>query len=347
MKTKSVQSELRAQHRSAFRKHELALDHGQSRQMIINGNQEGHQSLLKRHHKSPEERYEVIQKGEADYVHINCSDSRAAVPDHESDSHVGMQTRVAGNVITAEGASFDETREVINLVKPGGIVLLTSHTKCGAVKAHAGWENQGRPDAGNEELTTLLNTVEKDNPHGNLVVQAGRATMLLDGQILITGHYDWDAMESVEFFNHGSVRAANLLKGGMRQYHKDHEGLFSDLTAGQRPHTIAVAYHKLPYSTNTIFNAQPGEVFTTTGSEGGMDACDKASLLYAAEHCGTNHIAMVAPNIRGVEAMFTKWEQDIRAMVVGGKRQFDEALNSGQMAITKFVYNLSNGKLES
>ena len=344
--TKLGFEDLRRKHRVAFRKHENALTHGEARNILEGGN-EGHQQLLKRFRASPDRRFDTILEGNADYVHVHCSDSRSAVSDHESETHVGMQIRVAGNVIVSDGASAEETRESFSLVKKGGLILLTSHTKCGAVAAHTSWENDGRPDPGNEELSTLLTTVEKTTPEGNLIVQTGRATMLLDGQHLVTGHYDWDS-GNVSFHNHPSVRAALLLKGNMQQYHNEcNDGkLFELISNGQRPHSIVVSYHKLPFSSNTIFKAEPGEIFTTTGSEGGMDSCDRASLLYAVEHCGSRHIAMLAPNIRGVEQMFAKWEQDIRRMVVGGTRMFEEHLQSGAIAITKYVYDLREGKLD-
>ena len=338
--------DLRKKHRSAFRKHEDALTHGEARNMLEAGNGI-HQQLLKKYGASPEKRFDAIRKGQADYVHVHCSDSRSAVSDHESDAHVGMHIRVAGNVIVAEGASADETREAISCVKKGGLVLLTSHTKCGAVAAHTSWEKEGRPDPGNEELSKLLTTVEKTTPEGNLIVQAGRANLLLDGQYLITGHYDWDTGQ-VSFHNHQSIRPALLLKENMQQYHNecDDGELFQLISNGQRPHTIAVSYHRLPFTSNTIFKAEPGEIFTTTGSEGGMDDCDKASLLYAVEHCGSRQIAMLAPNIRGVEAMFDRWEADIKDMVVGGKRMFVEQLQLGILDFTRYVYDLRAGKLE-
>ena len=338
--------ELRKKHRAAFNKHENALTHGEARSMLEGGNAV-HQQLLQRYAASPQKRFDTINAGQADYVHIHCSDSRESVSDHESDSHVGMQIRVAGNVIPSTGASVEEAKEAISLVKRGGIVLLTSHVKCGAVAAHAGWEKQGRPDAGNEELETLLTTVEKDNPYGNLIVQAGHATMLLNGQHLVLGHYDWDVGD-VTFHNHDALRESMLLWGNMSQYHKESDDgeLLELISNGQRPHTIAVSYHKLPFSSNRIFGSEPGEIFTTTGSEGGMDSCDRASLLYAAQHCGSNHIAMLAPNIRGVESIFEKWEADVKKMVVGGVRMFEKQLESGAMATTRYVYDLRAGKLD-
>ena len=78
--------ELRKKHRAAFRKHENALTHGESQDMLEGGN-EAHQNLLKRFRASPDRRFNTIIEGQADYVHVHCSDSRDTVSDHESDNH--------------------------------------------------------------------------------------------------------------------------------------------------------------------------------------------------------------------------------------------------------------------
>lgn len=340
------QSELRKKHRLSYQDPTKSLTHEESRRILEYGNSQ-HQIALNRFKSSPEARFNTILNGEADYVHIRCSDSRVSRSDHEFDTFVGMQIRVAGNVIPKSGVSVEEIREVVKLVKPGGIVLLTSHTKCGAIVARAGWKQNGKQDTGNGDLNTLLTTVDKDTPQENLIVQAGRANMLLDGQILITGHYDWDS-GTIELHNHPSASLGIRLRANIIQNHRecDDGELFSLISNTQKPHTIAVSYHKLPFSMNTIFRAEPGEVFGTTGSESGMDACDRASLLYAAEHVGTKHIAFLAPNIPNVESMFALWEANIREMVVNGKKIFEHHLNSGILQITKYVYDLKNGVID-
>ena len=99
----------------------------------------------------------------------------------------------------------------------------------------------------------------------------------------------------------------------------------------------------MPFSVDTVFSAEPNEIFSTTGSEGGLDHYDEASVLYAAEHLGTKHIAFVAPlsDKEPMKKLFDKWEADLRSMP-----QVAEKLDSGNLVITRFGYNTEKGSLE-
>ncbi|MBN1170180.1 hypothetical protein JXA56_04085 [Candidatus Micrarchaeota archaeon] len=338
-------SPLREKHRAARTRREFALKHEEAKSLLLEGNAK-HTERLASLNVSPKSRYEKIEAGEADYLLLQCSDSRVMPPDSEDEKMVGLQLRVAGNLVPRDGASREETREVASLVRPGGVIAVEAHCHCGAVNAHVEWEKGGRADTGIPDLNVLLNDVHGNDPITNLMLQGGLAATLTTNQYLALIYYDWEKCR-VDIHSNGSVPIVRALKQNIesRQRLADDGGLVARL-ATQAPATIAVAYHKLPFSPNTIFRAEQGEIFSTTGSEGGLDKHDRASLLYSVEHCHSNHLAFIAPAIKSTKAMFDKWEHDIRQMQNNdGENILDTKLNSGELKITRFSYDLYKGTI--
>jgi len=219
-----------------------------------------------------------------------------------------------------------------------------AHCHCGAVAAHVDWEKDQRRDPGIPTLKRLLEDLHGNSPIENLMLQGGLAAKLTTNHYLVLMYLDWEK-KVVDLLSNAGHPIAQHLKSAIESKLKlaDADGQLQVRLATQRPHTVAVQYHKLPYSLNTIFGADLGEIFATTGSEGGLDEHDQASLYYSVEHCGSKHIALVAPSIEGIRTMFDKWETDIREMEIKGERQFARMLDSKELRITRYSYDLYSG----
>ena len=124
-----------------------ALTAEEAKEMCLEGNLV-HRLRLEESGTSPRARQERIDAREADYLVICCSDARNPTLDSEEDGVelVGLQNRVAGNVIPTKGVSLDEIKEAASKVKEGGLVLVSAHCNCGAVGEHVKWKNAGMGD---------------------------------------------------------------------------------------------------------------------------------------------------------------------------------------------------------
>ncbi len=321
-----------------------ALTAEEAKEMCLEGNLV-HRLRLEESGTSPRARQERIDAREADYLVICCSDARNPTLDSEEDGVelVGLQNRVAGNVIPTKGVSLDEIKEAASKVKEGGLVLVSAHCNCGAVGEHVKWKNAGMGDTGSEPLNTLLKAVAGETPHENATAQLERLKEIV-GEDKKTGAvlYDWE-QGTVEILSSEPSGLTETLKSKWTLWHQesDQDGHLGErLSETQKPHTIAVAANDLPFSVDTIFGARQNEIFSTTGSEGGLDHFDEASVLYAVEHLGSKHIAFVAQG-DNAQKMFEKWEADLRTM-----GSVAEKLDSGALVITRMVYNLDTGAAE-
>jgi len=334
--------QLRGKHKNSG---QGGLSAQEAKSMILLGNK-NHQEKLADSGTPPQRRYEKIMDGEADYVIIFCSDARNATLDSEQDGEklVGVHIRIAGNVIPFEGVSLDEIKDVISKLKPDGDLIIMAHCKCGAVGEHVKWNQAGQPDTGSEPLNALLHAVFGETPQENAMAQYETLKSLVGPDRKITVMmYDWED-GSVEILSPEASETARLLKSKLERFHQeaDSDGKLGErLSETQKPHTTVVASNLMPFSIDTVCDAEQNELFATTGSEGGLDHYDEASALYAAEHLGPKHIAFIAPMAAGMEKMFDRWEADLRSMP-----QVAEKLDSGAIKITRLGYNLSNGALQ-
>lgn len=300
---------------------------------------------------SPSERYARIQDNDADYLIVACSDARVATLDSEEDGSqlVGLQIRVAGNVIPSQGVSGDEIVEAASKLREGGLVVVQGHSHCGAVKEYVKWKASGMGDTGSEPLNALLHEVDGKDTYENTATQQGKALDVLgEGCRVEAVVYDWED-GAVRQLSGGPSELLELLKAKWERVHKeaDADGTLAKRLSNQTPHAIAVAGNLMPFSVDTVFRSEQNEVFSTTGSEGGLDLMDEASILYAVEHLNVRHIAFLAPGSReDVERMFGKWEADLRAMTVKGEPVLAQMIDSGELKISRLRYELSNGGLE-
>ena len=343
------------------RKHvsESGLTIEESRQLILAAN-ERHVERLERFGVIPLERYKKLLEGKADYLVVGCSDSRLLKLDSEDDPLIGIQVRVAANVIPRPGTpSFDEIRAAVSQVRPDGIVIIQGHIKCGGVNEHVKWVKGGKKDTGSEPLNELMRTVSGHTPEENAKVQAEAAKGLLGvGKREVAAVvYDWDNGH-FDILSGKPTPDLELLVDSWKARHlgaEAHE--IEDMTgekfvkalAKQKPHAIAIGAEDLPFSVMTIMRAHQGEVFSTTGSENGLDAMDEASVLYAIEHLGVRHIPFVAPSTEKdsskIAKMFDSWEKDLRSITVHGEKVVSNMLDEGKLAITRLRYDLNTGKL--
>lgn len=321
-----------------------ALSAEEAREFCLEGNG-AHQLRLSESGTKPKDRQARIEANDADYLVIACSDARNPTLDSEEDGSelVGLQSRVAGNVIPVSGVSLDEIKEAASKVKKGGLVLVSAHCHCGAVGEHVKWKKAGMGDTGSEPLNTLLRAVGGETPMDNAVAQLERLRDFVpEGVNVAAVMYDWETGK-VDIISPEPSGLLETLKAKWTLWHKesDTDGHLGErLSKTQKPHSIVVASNDMPFSVDTVFGARQNEIFSTTGSEGGLDHFDEASVLYAVEHLGTKHIGFVAhgPN---ADAMFGKWEADLRTM--GSVAQ---KLDSGDLVITRMVYNLESGATE-
>jgi carbonic anhydrase len=322
-----------------------ALSAKEAEEMCDEGNLV-HRLRLQGSGTTPKARQARIEANDADYLVIACSDARNPTLDSEEDGAelVGLQNRVAGNVIPTEGVSLDEIKEAAARVKKGGLVLISAHVHCGAVGEYVKWKKAGMGDTGSEPLNTLLHAVGGENPHENAAAQLERLKDFV-GEDKNVGvlYYDWESGKVDVLCNEPSG-LAEALQSKWALWHKeaDTDGHLGErLSKTQKPHSIVIGSNNLPFSVDTIFAAKQNEIFSTTGSEGGLDHFDEASVLYAVEHLGTKHIAFVAhgPN---AQEMFDKWEADLRTMGSVAQR-----LDSGELVITRKLYDLETGATET
>lgn len=331
----------------------------ESKQLLLAGN-EAHVKRLVEFGISPQDRYTRIITGTADYLVVACSDSRLLKLDSEDDTLVGIQVRVAGNVIPKSGtASCNEIRDTVKQVKPAGLIIIEGHINCGAVSTHNSWEDERKPDTGNSALNQLLETVAGRTPQENAANQARKARETLDvgTREVDAVVYDW-AHGLFDIVSGNPTSELTLLVDSWRtrhvgaESHEEQEGSgqpFATRLKTQKPHCLVVGAQDLPYSAMTVLRAHQGEVFSTTGSEDGLDAMDEASILYAVEHLHVKHIPFIAPGNRKDEpklrVMFDLWEQNIRDVRVKGQGMLSNMLDSGELAITRYRYDLHSGRL--
>lgn len=321
-----------------------AISAEESFTIILSGNQI-HQSKLVEAGSSPEERYNKIMAGEADYVVITCSDARMPTLDSESDASklIGVQIRVAGNVIPEEGVSREEIKEAVSRVKKGGLVIIEGHCSCGAVGECVKWISGGKQDTGSKPLNSLLKAISGTTPEENASGQYNKLNEIVGPDRKTAAVvYDWNSGK-VEILASENPELTELLKSKWERFHQEanSEGdLGARLSATQNPHAIVVLSNDMPFSADTICDTSQNELFATTGSENGLDDFDSASVLYAAEHLGPKHISLIAPKKEGADKMFEKWISDLRSMP-----QVAEKIDSGIIKITKFGYDLKTGAL--
>ena len=321
-----------------------ALTAKEALEMMVEGNGV-HVLRVEASGASPAKRQARIDADEADYLVIACSDARNPTLDSEEDGAelVGLQSRVAGNVIPTEGVSLEEIKEAASHVKAGGLVLIAAHVHCGAVGEHVKWKKAGMGDTGSEPLNALLHAVGGETPTDNAIAQLSRLREFVgDDKNIGAVIYDWDHGE-VEILVNEPSGLEETLKSKWTLWHNESDSdghLGERLSQTQKPHSIVVGSNNLPFSVDTIFAARQNEIFSTTGSEGGLDDFDEASVLYAVEHLGTKHIAFVAHGPNANE-MFDKWEADLRTM-----GSVAERLDSGQLLITRMAYDLESGAAE-
>ncbi|MBU0532662.1 hypothetical protein KKB44_04165 [Candidatus Micrarchaeota archaeon] len=340
----SVCAILRQKHRA------MGIMPAQSLMMLVEGNKE-HVAILKSLNITPIERHQKIMNGEADYLLIACSDARVLRMDSEGDELVGMQIRVAGNVIPTSGPSFDEIKQAAGRVKKDGVIIIQAHSHCGAVKEKVKWDGVGRWDTGSDPLNALLTEISGDTPQENALGQLVKAKQEFEvhtGTML----YNWDeTTEAVRILHNGVSAIIEILcsKWNLTHLRANEDGRLSEKLAVQKPHAIVVGSNDLPYSVATITRAEQNDVFCTTGSEGGLDDFDEASVLYAVEHLGVRHISFIAPghitDDQKLNQLFDKWEQDLRSMTVGGEPKIANMIDSKELAISNLRYDLSTGCL--
>ena len=355
--------ELREKHVAHLLKEKApALTISESLSLMIGGNLE-HVAALVNAPMTPAERHEKLVSGEADYLVVGCSDSRNVRMDSEKDKIVGIFMRIAGNVVPPKGsACFEEMMDAVGMVKKDGAIIIEGHdgaAGCGAVNARVEWLSNGQPETGSVPLTTLFECVVGDSPDMNAVAQLSKAREMLNlgdrpsGAIV----YDWEHArhghdEPIHVANANHSDIIEILKNNWNLRHEETSAKtdLPKLLAKQRPHAVAVGASDLPFSLATIFRAEQNEVFSTTGSEKGLDDLDMASILYAVEHLHIKHIPFVAPGAdkdrAKVSKMFDKWEQQIRETEVHGEKVLAKMLDSGELAITRLMYDLETGVTE-
>jgi len=337
----AILADLREKHDSG------SLSHAQSLMLMRAGNYE-HVARLKKLGITPVSRYERIKEGQLDYLVIACSDSRVHRLDSEESASVGIQIRVAGNVVPKSGTpSFDEMKEAVSRIRKDGMVLIEGHVHCGAVKERAKWVEGGMKPTGSESLDALLHEVFGTSPDDNALAQLTKAreTLGLGSRPSAALCYDWEDSHVRVVKSNYSADIDNLVV----QWNKAHrkaaaeEGTWERLRQ-QKPHAIAVAADDLPYSVATILHARQNEVFCTTGSAKGLDAMDEASILYALGHLGVKHITFIAPGTAtddsAISSMFDSWKKRLY-----GNRSIAGMLDSGEVVISRFRYDLSTGKI--
>ncbi|MFZ5501271.1 MAG: carbonic anhydrase, partial [Candidatus Micrarchaeota archaeon] len=333
---------------------EGVLSAEESEAFILAGNA-GHAAAVKEASMSPRERFEKIKAGEADYLIIRCSDARVHKSDSETDSLVGMHVYIAGNVVPGgHTVSQEELVDALSLLRPGGVVVVEGHCHCGAVAECVKWTANGKGRTGSEPLDHLLQEIVGSTPESNAMGQhekLRKVAQLLDKQVVCM-MYDWDR-GTIDVLDKGSSDLVQLLSDSFALQHKkaDPDGKLGQKIAKQKPHAIAIAYSQLPFSVSTITRAEQNEIFNTTGSEGGLDDFDAASILYAVSHLKVRHIPFIAPLTGGkpgkVSKMFDKWEADLRAMTVDGEPMMAKMLDSGELKISRLGYDLDTGVLKT
>jgi carbonic anhydrase len=341
----SALMELREKHRKS------SLTPGESLELLLEGNAE-HASSLRGAQMGPHARYLKIMSGEADYLFIRCSDSRVHRTDAETDPLVGIHISIAGNVVPGQRtASRAEIEEVINLVKPNGIIINESHCNCGAVNERVKWVEGGMKPTGSVSLDTLLHEVMGPTPSENATAQITKLRELKLGQRASAAlMYDW-AHGGISVVTSTPSPELDLMVSLFNARHDEanSDGKLAERIAKQKPHALAIASNVLPFSTGTIAHALANEVFNTTGSKGGLDDFDIGSVLYAVSHLGVKHIPFIAPGISGhpkaITGMFDKWEQDLRSVMVGDKPVISDMLDSGELVISRLRYDLGSGRL--
>jgi len=336
---------LREKHRVS----KLSMD--ESLELLLRGNA-AHADRLLELKVTPADRYAKIGHGEADYLVIACSDSRLLQLDSEEDTHVGIQIRVAGNVIPKRGTpSFEEIRQSAAKLHEDGLVIIEGHIHCGAVNERVKWVEGGMKPTGSAPLDNLLHEVFGSTPSENALAQLTKARQQLHKSIRDSGAvvYDWEHGK-FEIIGAENSPAIGMLVDKWKRRHAElsHEMDLKDALKKQKPHAIAVGEVGLPYSLMTVFHAKQNEVFATSGSENGLDDMDEASILYAVEHLGVRHIPFVAPGTAAdnerITKMFGRWEADLRGMTVHGEHILSKMLDSGQLRITRLRYDLETGK---
>ncbi len=343
--TESRLTELRKRHASG------RLSAEESLELIMQGNGE-HVAALKNAPMTPHQRYLKILAGQADYLIVRCSDARVHRTDGEQDQLVGLHVYIAGNVIPGKRtASREEIEQVVSLVRKDGVVLDEAHCKCGAVAERVKWIEGGMKPTGSTPLDNLLHEVVGPTPAENVVAQLAKLRELplgerASGAII----YDWEhGGISVVSANQSPLLQLLVDQFNHRHTDADHDGNLASRLAKHKPHAIVVGSNMLPFSIGTISHALQNEVFHTTGSENGLDDFDEGSILYAVEHLGVRHIPFIAParagNEKAINAMFDRWEEDLRSMTVEGKPVIANMLDSGELTITRLRYDLDTGRL--
>jgi carbonic anhydrase len=339
------------------------LTQAQSISLLLAGNLEHVQALKEPGASLPKERYDKIKAGEADYLVVACSDSRLLRLDSEKDGLVGLFIRIAGNVIPKRGTpSFVEMQEAVRNVKKDGAIIIEGHDGgpgCGAVNERVKWIKKGMPHTGSVPLDNLLHCVLGENPEANATAQLAiaRDTLGIHGRASAALVYDWEHKKHgheepihVVSSNHSDV--IEILKDNWNHRHEAsaEKSDLIKLLESQRPHALAVGTSDLPYSVGTIFHADQNEIFSTTGSENGLDELDVASILYAVQHLGVKTIPFVAPGMQKDESemmrMFDSWEEELRGQTVNGENLLAKMLDSGELTITRFRYDLKTGAVE-
>ncbi|HSB47013.1 MAG TPA: carbonic anhydrase [Candidatus Bilamarchaeum sp.] len=340
--------ELRKKHMSK------GLTSDESLSIILMGNQE-HVNMLEELGLSPNKRHEAIVEGKADYLVIACSDARIPRLDSEDDQLIGIQVRIAGNVVPKKGSpSFQEISDAVSMLKPDGLVVVEGHCKCGACAERVKWVEKGMPDTGSAELNNLLHEVFGSTPDENAMAQLTKARDTIPTGDRATGAlvYDWEKGGiQIVSANHSPILEILVDNWNRRHTEAFEEGKLSQRLAKHRPHAIAVGTNDLPYSLATIMHAKQNEIFSTTGSETGLDDMDKASILYAIEHLGVRHIPFVAPGTVSdngkLREMFEGWETQMKEMSVGGHKLIGELIDKGELKISWLRYDLGSGSLVS
>jgi carbonic anhydrase len=338
------------------------LSNEESLSLLRGGNAE-HVVALVNAPLTPMERHERIRAGEADYLVIGCSDSRNVRMDAEKDRIVGIFLRIAGNVIPPKGsACYEEMLEAVGMVRKDGAIIIEGHdgaAGCGAVKARVDWLEKGQPETGSAPLTTLFECVVGDSSDMNAVAQLSKAREMLNlgerpSAAIV---YDWEHgkhghEDAIHVANANHSDVIENLKGNWNLRHEEEAGKadLPKLLAKQKPHAVAIGASDLPFSLATIFHAEQNEVFSTTGSEKGLDDLDMASILYAVEHLHIRHMPFVAPgrgkDRKAVEKLFDGWESQIRETEVHGEKLLAKMIDSGALVISRLMYDLETGAIE-
>jgi carbonic anhydrase len=340
--------ELREKHRSG------ALSQTESLEFLLAGNQE-HVTKLKESGVSPLERHERIITGQADYMIIACSDARLPRIDSEDDKLVGVQIRIAGNVVPEKGSiSQIMMGDSVRMVRPDGAVIIEGHVHCGAVKAKMDLILSGKTGTGNEQIDTLLRQVIGTDPLDNAIMQLEKARKLLELGSRKAGAmiYNWES-GGLSIVGTSNAPEIELLNSSINQRHLSaahpEKGL-AQMLKSHKPHAIMVGTRDLPFGVSTITHSEQNELFSTTGSERGLDTLGQASILYAIEHLGVKHIAFMAPgqaeDEKKIRTMFNRWEKELRNLKVEDSPLIERMLEKGEIGISMLRYDLATGKLQ-